>query len=119
MIAAAELADMRSTVTGSLPDTAQIKRDNDDRDGGGWQAASTWPVVATWACRIEEDVRPADVEEGDAPQADTRWILTLPHDATVLPTDRVTVNGNDYEVIGSDQEETERLAVTVYLRRMK
>lgn len=100
MLTASELAAMRSTLTESLPDTAQVQRKTRVSDGmGGF--TETWEVVATVACRVS----PSGLSSQERAVAERLgssrvWTITLPAQTGVQTPDRITVGSRSFEVAG-------------------
>ena len=74
-------------------------------DGNGGQEQS-YTSVGTAACRIsfagsksEPTLKDRQIGGRITPQQE--WIVTLAHDANVLETDRLQINGEIYEIISS------------------
>jgi len=100
MLTATELADMRSTLEASLPDSCEVRRDALASDGAGGQTR-TASTVATVACRISpltDTVRNAELAVAERVTAKAPWILTLPHGTDVTEADRIRSGGREWEV---------------------
>jgi len=103
---------MRTMVGTSLPGSADIIRQTLASDGRGGQTA-TWETVATVPCRIAGN--PGGVEG----TFDTRVIsqpmytVTLPAETGVLLTDRIGIDGKEYEVTGYSEPRTWSLSQRV------
>src|SRR5262249_59535373 len=100
-----QLNRLRDIGKRALPDTAIILRRTLVDDGNGGQE-STYASVGTAACRISfagSKSEPAlkDRQQGGRITPQQEWIVTLAHDANVLETDRLQINGETYEIISS------------------
>jgi hypothetical protein len=104
LLSTAELAEMRATQLEALPDTATILRRSLTSDGRGGQAES-YSEAGSAACRISfeggnKPIMPDSVD-GGRPAPQERFIVTLPHDADVLETDRLTIGDDTFEIVTS------------------
>lgn len=100
MLTASELSAMRSTLTGSLADTAEIKRRTLVSDGAGGYTES-WSTVATVSCRVAPAGRSGDERRiADRLTAIGAWLVTLPATTDIAVADRITVGSRTFEVAG-------------------
>ena len=113
ILTAAELADARADLAATLPDTCTIVRvTRVQNDSGGWE--ETTVAADTIACRLgpvagrERVLGGRLAEESDA-------VLTLPADADVRGSDRITHDGTTYEVVDT-VERSELLVKRVFAR---
>lgn len=99
MLSTADLDAMRTTLTESLPETAQVQRATRIDDGmGGF--TETWMTVATVACRVgPRDITPTEQIVGERIQDRVLWTLTLPAGTSVLAADRIMVGSRTFEVV--------------------
>lgn len=113
MISAADLASMRTSLTESMPDSCQVRRNAPTPDGAGGQidAEST---VATVACRISplsRSDRLAELEIADRLTAVASWLITLPAGTDVTEKDRILSGVRTFEVASVLGPRTWELAV--------
>lgn len=104
-LSAYELAGMRTDVTAHLPDRADILRRVDVLDGMG-SVEHAWQSMGLVQCRLgpyamgssseREDVAPASL------LAKSSWTLTVPNGTDIRVTDRVSCNGETFEVVHAD-----------------
>jgi SPP1 family predicted phage head-tail adaptor len=97
MLTDAELASMRTTTGGALPDTCVIQRGTATTDTGGG-ATTAWVAAGTVDCRIAPAQGGNETERGGRITAETEFILTLPHTATIDTNYRVVTGGETYNV---------------------
>lgn len=102
MISTADLAAMRSTLDGSLPDTCQVVRRTSASDGA-LGTNDTWANQgAAVACRVAPASKlgvETEAELVDVLRAETRWTITLPALTDVTERDRITSGGRTFEVV--------------------
>lgn len=96
LLSASELAQMRTDLETLLPDTCIISNVTYASDGAG-EWIPTWAAAGTVACRLDP-IRGNEQIAGGAIESFNGYILTLPYNAVIVPTSRVTVNGTDYNV---------------------
>lgn len=115
MLTADELAAMRATAEGVLPDTAQVQRRTLTPDGAGGHAES-WNTVAIVACRIAPSGQSLQEQViAERLTATSIWTITLPAETDVQPADRLLVDARTFEVVGvlARSEEIARRVVCV------
>lgn len=95
MLTAAELASMRATVDGSLPDTVVVKREAATADSEGNPTGTLTTVATTngWLTHASTRVAGAGEEIAGQDGQRPRRIVILPHDTTVEPGDRLVIDG--------------------------
>ena len=112
MLSPADLAQMRATQLGGLPDLCGVYRLAQSPDGQGGYDESAWSLVyADVACRIA--FRSGQEQQvGDRLVRVERIMLTTPYGTDLTPADRVLHNGTMYEVesVGDDSYSTARRA---------
>jgi head-tail adaptor len=89
---------MQDCAEDAMPDSAAISRKTLTSDGQGGFTA-TWATASTVDCRIESAGRTPQerlVAERVAPRKVYR--VTVPHDADVIPADRLVIGSATYEV---------------------
>jgi SPP1 family predicted phage head-tail adaptor len=96
LLSAAELDQMRADLETLLPDTCIIASVSYVSNGAG-EWVPTWTDAGSVACRLDP-IRGSEKISGGAIEAFNGYILTLPYNAVIVPTNRVTVNGTDYNV---------------------
>ena len=105
MLTAAELASMRS-VAGSdaLPDSCSIVTRTLVSDGAGGHTETT--SSATVACRLSPDGGGQEDTLGGRVTPVNRWVITVPYDATVAQSAKVTFGARTFEVVSVDTDRT-------------
>ena len=98
MLPANELAQLRSDILATLPDTCDILSVTRTSDSnGGWTEA--WGTASeAVACRMDHKVG-REMLSGGAVQTYQGNMLTLPYDATVSTANRILYGGNYYNVL--------------------
>lgn len=118
-----ELEAMRGIVEESLPDTATVQTRTQTTDDYGGQG-ETWTGSRTVACRlqfVDGDVSRTytDAIKGAGIEAQQLYVVTLSHDAGVLKTDRLVINGSTYDVVTDPlKTRSEQLAVRVLVKEV-
>lgn len=100
MLTATELAAMQEAQNGALPSTATILRYTTASDGQGGQVATLVTPSATAACRVSSRGVPDEFLQDGRAAGRALWLVTLAADADVLATDRLSVSGKVYEILG-------------------
>lgn len=121
MISNSELARMRADVAASLTTTATIQTRSLANDGAG-NAVETYSGSTTIACRLRfaSGGKPSYPKQrsGEQSQPQQLWIVTLPYDANVNETDRLTINGETYEVVTANEERSIEVCKRVFCKRV-
>lgn len=97
MLSEAQLASMRSTAAGALPDEAVVQRVTEVSDGGGG-TTTEWADLATLACRIAPAGGGEGGQEAGRVEDETTHVVTLAAGADVTAADRLVISGVTYEV---------------------
>ena len=113
-----ELADIRTHLEETLPETCTISYVTRTPDGsGGWTEAWTDRGTAI-ECRLSaaryglsENITAERLQEGQA------WQLSLHWDQAVAYDDKVTYNSNEYRVMQINDDEAEIMLKRVYVVR--
>ena len=99
LIPADELLGMQATQEGTLPDLCDILEITRVSDGAGGFEES-WPALEEDVpCRLTV-VKGVEDTPGQALQPFQKTILTLPVDAQISTTNRISYEGETYNVIG-------------------
>jgi len=110
-ISSAELTQMRSDVEQLMPDKCNILSVVRASDGMGGFTETWGTVTANARCRLDK-VRGVEKVTGGALSPYSRWMLTLPYDATVTAANRIEHGGNTYAVVDpSDEDKSWRVSV--------
>lgn len=99
IFSAADIARMRDMADSIFDQTCKIERGTVTNDGqGGWSEA--WGTVAgTVACRLGVQGGPGDIREGaNRREFSDVLILRVAYNQDIAQADRVTVNGDVYQV---------------------
>lgn len=120
LIPANTLARLRAYHAARLPDTAQVYRnDPATRDAEGGYSAAPAPG-ATYAARVMgETSPPVELVATGRPTGEMPWTIELPWNADVRPTDRLKVGTTFYDVTDADNDESERVLLTVRCWRVR
>jgi hypothetical protein len=102
MLTGNDLESMRDAIAQLLPARCDILTVTRTSDGQGGQVDTWGTATANVACRLDyAGGKPGQSMErvfGNALQAYTGWILSLPHDTTVTETNRIQIGGVVYNV---------------------
>lgn len=116
-LSAAELAALRATVDASLPQTVTVRRSTRVRNAQGGNA-ETWADAGTYAgALVEVTPNPTPGAPGARAAVTTAWKCLLPQGADVRTTDRLRIDGIDYEIIAPVNERALSLNTAVWVRR--
>jgi head-tail adaptor len=96
MVSASELSAMRDAIEGLLPDTCYILSGTATADGQGGVTTS-WGTTGTAICRLDM-VEGREQLAGGAIQSYLKYMLSLPFDTSLLPTNRIAIGSSTYEV---------------------
>jgi hypothetical protein len=117
-ISQSELADIQREAVNALPDRATVLRRTFSADGNGGKVDAYVAQDATVRCRIVfQAFRPVvpDMQTGGQVKPSETFLVTLPHDADVLETDRLSIKGTLYAIVSNmaarSYEVTKRLLV--------
>lgn len=102
----------------ALTDTATLSRKTRAADGIGTQQA-TWGSNGTAACALQKTTTYEERLIGGKLQGVTLWMCHFALDADLLPPDKVTINGQQYQVLETDQGMTNPLFLTARLMRLR
>jgi hypothetical protein len=91
-----ELAGMREAIGSLLPDTCYILAGTVTPDGFGGSTQS-WGTASTVDCRLDMQDGSEQLA-GGAIQPFIRYMLSLPYDAVITESNRVSVNGLTFTV---------------------
>lgn len=97
-ISTGELARLRSTQETALPDTCTIQTRTQSVDALGGITHSYANTYTGVACRLDVADQGSETVRNSAVQAESGWVLTLPHNQAISVTDRVIHGGLTYEV---------------------
>ena len=99
LLSTAEITDMRSEQTGTLPDTVVIWRYTTASDGMGGNTES-WTAAGTVVGRLAVPGRRSGDEGPIAERltASDPWLITMPYNTTVYERDRLFVGSRTFEI---------------------
>ena len=100
MLTAAELACMRATETMLLDGTCTL-------DG------------VSVACYIKPMAAETVVQFAERLGAESGWVITLPYGTACVPGDTITAGAFEYDVLGTNEGETNATAVRAYCGRRR
>lgn len=100
MISDAELEILKADSIPAWPDKATILRNTSVNGAGG--SSSDYLPVGTTICRLTTSLTttPSEVEIAAELASVTHWMLNVPADTDIKPSDRVQVQGITFEVVG-------------------
>lgn len=116
-----ELAAMREQLAASLPDTCVILRTTaGTADGAGGYTGGTTSAAGTVACRVSPYPPIMDTERVAAGQQGVIefWSITMPVGTDVLPTDRLTSNGETFEITGAPTPRSWELSIRILAKKV-
>lgn len=121
-LSAADLARMRSVSQSTMTSTAAIQELVKSRSVTGamtdtWQPAAGRPNSVK--CELVARRGPGEVPEGGQPTSVTFWHVRFPFGTDVRPTDRLVIDGSNYDVTDVDTSKSNALTVTANCRRSK
>lgn len=121
MPTAADLTRMRATLQAKvLPDSCTISRKTDVKDGAGGETVAWTTVASSVPCRLDPGTYAPDERELAAKLVGiTAKLVELPTDQDAIAADRITINGQVFEVQGIEQRgewELSRRAVCIEVR---
>lgn len=122
MIPVPELAQIRADVASEiLTDTATIQTRALANDGAG-NPVETYSGSTTTPCRIRfaSGGKPSYPKQrsGEQSQPQQLWIVTLPYSVSVNETDRLTINGETYEIVTANETRSEEICKRVLCKRI-
>lgn len=117
MLTAAELADARADYVATfLTDSADVSRRTNAKTATGGTTATR--ATQTYAARLREGRLPMERAEGGQETATAHFAIELPVGTDVIPTDRIAIGGQTYEVTETDAGKTEALCLLVHMIRV-
>lgn len=115
MLTPRELAQLRSDVLETLPDTCRIERPTETRSAG--YASNAWgTAVASTPCRLDPNV----VMRGNTGAVASReamisgFILTLGWNVDIQPGDRIAFGSQYYQVVELYDNHSDRITRRVF-----
>lgn len=97
MLPSDELSDLQAAIEATLPDTCALLTATYASDGQGGFVETWGTATASIACRLDAMGGRKSIA-GEAIQPYSKFVLTLPHDATITTAYRVRHNSIDYNV---------------------
>ena len=111
-LTADELAAMRTTSVGALPDTCTISRATPTADALGGQTVVWANVAVGIACRFAPDgITDGERDVAGAVRSTAGWRFTLAHNIDARLTDRIVVGARTFEVVAIDAARSWQLAL--------
>lgn len=104
-----------------FPDTVSVLRTGSWQRTTGGGRTGTEATAATYAARVTtKQVTPREAAEAGRPDAVGAFLILLPYDADVKPTDRIeTADGLRFDVTGTDKGESDALLLTVFATKVQ
>lgn len=117
-----ELDSARSEFTGLMNTTAtrKVATRNEDGRGGGHQI---YVAVGTFQCALCPASRGRtmgrEVVEAERNASIIDWTVVCPFGTEVDVKDRLTIDGEDYEIQGVDDDRTDQMVLALNVRRLR
>ncbi len=99
MLTDRDVRRIRQTVTENLPGRAIIKRASDAHDGAGG-FIRTYQTIGTTRCHVLIVSRPIEDQLTGQVKMVSSYSIVVPWDTDIRATDRVEVNGAEFEIVG-------------------
>jgi SPP1 family predicted phage head-tail adaptor len=118
LLSDANIAKLRVVFLRSLNQTATVLRRTETVDARGGRQVS-WAAQGAIPCRLAvRNERQDDRARADGVRSLGLYDFSCPHDADVLETDRVQVDGVQYDVMGPTQAVGFKIGKTFGVRRI-
>lgn len=117
MLTAGELVDLRAQAEASFDQTCTIQQATQTNTKGSVEESFSNRATGV-ACRLAPDQRPREYTLGMGRVSVSEFILTIPWDQAIEPSDRVVVSSETYEVLGVADDHSYRTARRAYLARV-
>ena len=119
-LTATELSVMRSSIALLMPDTCNVVSITNAPDGEGGVTQTRGPTGTSIACRLDVKQGNTTGEQvtGGAIQPYISYMLSLPYDSTVAPSDLIEHGGVDYMVKTINRNQSWKAVVRVELERV-
>ena len=101
-----------------LRDTCVLKTRSLTSDGRGGSVES-WTDGASVACRVAPMTAEQTARVADQLASASGWVVTMPYGTSVGLGDRIVHNGFTYDVVGTNDGESEQTAVRAYCGRVR
>lgn len=112
-----ELDAIRVEVEKLMPDSVVIKRISETVDSYGG-VTKAYNAVGTVAGRLD-NMSARYSEKGLQEKGVVKMQLTVPYNADLLPDDRVSVGGVEFEVIGAELNQTDKACKRATVARIQ
>jgi hypothetical protein len=101
------------------PDVATILRSTSAASSGGY--SQNYATIASVPCRLTTSIYTVPGEQLGAGQlvSVTRWLLNVPPNTDIRPSDRIMVQGETFEVLGGFGAASWNIADTYSLAEIK
>jgi len=115
MTSTSDLDKIKAEQEKLMPETVYVQRLTRTSDGaGGW--SESWQTIATTKGRIA--AKSGDENElGGKTTAITTYLITLPSDTELTNTDRLQINGQQYQII-TPLDRSEKTALQVICEKL-
>lgn len=94
------LKEMRAAQELAMPDTAAIVRYTTSSDSKGGTTPTLVTDAGTTICRVSSGGAPSEYLQDERAAGRQLWMITMPYDANVLATDKLTIGSVTYGIIG-------------------
>lgn len=99
LLSAGELASIRTTRNGFMPDTGIIYRYSLTGDGMGG-SSEAWAAVGTVNCYVwTREATDNETPTGGQVTSRTRWYIEVPYNTTIDARDWIEVNSRTFQVV--------------------
>ena len=112
-----ELEAIRAEIEQLMPDSVIIQRASESVDSYGG-VTKTYSAVGTVAGRLD-NVSARYTEKGLQEKGVVKMQLTVPYDADLLPDDRVSVGGVEFEIVGAELNQTDKACKRAQVARIQ
>lgn len=122
MLTDSELRQIRADVAALLPQSATIQRRTLADDGVGGKLAE-YTDSASVACRLafagsKDEPTQVDAAEAGRIVAQVKYIITLPWDADIQATDRLSIEGAAYEMLSPVVDRFNEVSKRILARKL-
>lgn len=108
----AQVAAVQAVQNSNLPETAYVQRLTRTTDGeGGYTEA--WSTQTTTTGRIGEPKGEFEKEAAGKISVGVAYVITLPSNTEVLPTDQIQINSKNYKVHWTNANKTQKTALRI------
>ena len=119
LLSSSEVAAMRATCDGTLPDRCAIERPVLSQNDIGEMEETFSPVGTGIECRLAPATQKALADFGAQALLVANWVLTLEYDEDLQEGDRVTINPHVFRVVAVNKDYAWQLCLRAALVAME